>query len=200
MSKGFEAMADIPADASAETELWFRRQGSAVLGELGIGPGQCVLDFGCGSGGYVLPLARAVAPGGRVVAMDRDPKLLEQLRERLKSAGAATEVQTVLSGPVAAPLAGIGTDSLDAVLLFDVLQHVEDWQALFAEIARVLKDRGRVCVYPAAVPHPGSVAPDRVRDSMIPHGFTPLATRRVRLLHAHSLVDDDVHVFERTQP
>lgn len=193
-------MGDIPADANAEVELWFRRQGSAVLGELGVQPGQCVLDFGCGSGAYVLPLAQAVAPGGRVIAMDRDTKLMEQLHERLESTPAAAEIRAVLSGADDAPLAEIGTDSLDAVLFFDVLQHVEDWDALFVDLARALKPAGRVYVYPAAVPHPGKVDEHFLRDRLAAHGFSPHGGKRVRLLHSHSLVEDDIHIFERTGP
>ena len=39
----------------------------------------------------------------------------------------------------------------DRALLFDVLQLIDDWPSLFAEIARVLKAGGRLCVFPMHV-------------------------------------------------
>ena len=45
-------------------------------------PGMTVLDVGCGTGAITAGIARAVAPRGRVVGIDRDPALLQLARER----------------------------------------------------------------------------------------------------------------------
>jgi ubiquinone/menaquinone biosynthesis C-methylase UbiE len=43
-------------------------------------PGLSVLDVGCGTGAITAGIARAVAPAGRVVGMDRDESLLDIAR------------------------------------------------------------------------------------------------------------------------
>ena len=43
-------------------------------------PGMFVLDVGCGTGAITAGIARAVAPGGRVMGIDRDESLLEAAR------------------------------------------------------------------------------------------------------------------------
>ena len=45
-------------------------------------PGMAVLDVGCGTGAITAGVAQAVGPRGRVLGIDRDPKLLRLARER----------------------------------------------------------------------------------------------------------------------
>ncbi|MGB9625554.1 MAG: methyltransferase domain-containing protein, partial [Phycisphaerae bacterium] len=44
-----------------------------ILREVPLREGFHVLDYGCGPGGYVAPLAQLVGPGGRVYALDVNP-------------------------------------------------------------------------------------------------------------------------------
>jgi len=44
-----------------------------ILEEVGIKPGFHVLDFGCGPGSYIIPLAKLVGESGKVYAMDIHP-------------------------------------------------------------------------------------------------------------------------------
>ena len=48
--------------------------------QFALGPGMQVADFGSGSGFYSLVAARAVAPSGRVFAVDIQKSLLEKLK------------------------------------------------------------------------------------------------------------------------
>jgi SAM-dependent methyltransferase len=50
-------------------------------------PGERVLDVGCGCGASSLDMARAVGPGGRVVALDISGPMLEEARARAAAAG-----------------------------------------------------------------------------------------------------------------
>jgi SAM-dependent methyltransferase len=45
-------------------------------------PGMFVLDVGCGTGAITAGIARAVAPGGRALGLDRDESLLETARQQ----------------------------------------------------------------------------------------------------------------------
>ncbi len=53
----------------------------------GIGPGQRVLDVGCGVGDVSLLAASIVGATGSVVGVDRDPQALEVARARAAAAG-----------------------------------------------------------------------------------------------------------------
>src|SRR5829696_3244000 len=57
-----------------------------LLERLRLAPGMRVLDAGCGPGRLTIPLAKAVGPGGRVVALDEQPAMLEKLEARLEGA------------------------------------------------------------------------------------------------------------------
>jgi SAM-dependent methyltransferase len=58
----------------------------AILDRVGIGPGQAVVDVGCGPSGILELLAERTSPGGRVVGLDIDPANVamatELVRER----------------------------------------------------------------------------------------------------------------------
>ncbi len=98
-----------------------------VLGELGPKGGR-VLDFGCGSGRYALPLVQQ--PGVSVFAYDISPTAIQQLRQRYAALtpGAARlpRLETLCGSldDLGRRLEGDGGFDL-VVLLFGVLGHVE---------------------------------------------------------------------------
>jgi SAM-dependent methyltransferase len=101
-------------------------------------PGERILEVGCGLGADARDLARAVAPGGAVVAVDVSEAMLDAARERHDPALDVTyERADVTDLPYDA-----GT--FDAVRIERVLQHVPDAPRACAEIARVLEPGGRV--------------------------------------------------------
>jgi SAM-dependent methyltransferase len=57
--------------------------GAAGLEALSAGPGERIVDLGCGGGTSTLALADAVGPRGRVTGIDVSPDLLALARERL---------------------------------------------------------------------------------------------------------------------
>ena len=57
-----------------------------VLEGAGIKEGQIILDFGCGSGTYTIPPAKIVGKQGKIYALDKDKKALDELMQK---AGAA---------------------------------------------------------------------------------------------------------------
>jgi ubiquinone/menaquinone biosynthesis C-methylase UbiE len=108
-----------------------------VVKEAGIKPGDTVLDFGCGPGGYILPTTRLTGPKGKIYALDINPQAIELVKV-LVSKNGLTNVEAVLSdGPTGLPDAGI-----DVVLLYDVLHHLKSPEDTLAELHRVLKPDG----------------------------------------------------------
>ena len=59
----------------------------AILGSLGLGPGQVVADVGSGDGFFTLPAARMVGPRGAVYALDPSVGRLTRLHEKAEDEG-----------------------------------------------------------------------------------------------------------------
>ena len=62
------------------------------LAVLAIKPGETVADGTLGYGGHTREFLRAVAPGGRVIALDVDPLQLHRITERLRREGFGDDV------------------------------------------------------------------------------------------------------------
>jgi enediyne biosynthesis protein CalE5 len=100
-------------------------------------PGQHVLDLGTGTGSVALRAAEAIAPNGRITALDISPDMLALARRRAASAGANI---TFIEGRAEAIPAD--AESIDAVLASLSLMYVIDREAAAREIARVLRPGG----------------------------------------------------------
>jgi ubiquinone/menaquinone biosynthesis C-methylase UbiE len=108
-----------------------------VVKEAGIKPGAAVLDFGCGPGGYILPTTRLTGPTGKIYALDISPLAIESV-EALVSKKKLSNIKTIRSdGPT-----GLPDNSIDVVLLYDVLHHLNPLDNVLAELHRVLKPDG----------------------------------------------------------
>ena len=108
-----------------------------ILQEAGIKKGFSVLDYGCGPGGYLPPLAAMVGATGRIYALDIKPLAIEMvkkmvIKKRLQN------VETILSGGDT----GLPDESIDIVLLYDVYHGLRQPHKILAEINRVLKPCG----------------------------------------------------------
>jgi ubiquinone/menaquinone biosynthesis C-methylase UbiE len=106
----------------------------AILKETGIRKGFHVLDYGCGPGSYVGPLAERVGATGMVYALDMHP-LAIQMVERIAGKRNLTNVKTIHS----ACETGLPDQSLDAALLYDVFHDLIQPAKVLKELHRVLK-------------------------------------------------------------
>lgn len=108
-----------------------------VLNEVGIEPGYHVLDFGCGPGSYIVPLADLVGKAGKIYALDMHPLAIRAVKS-LADRKWLTNVETIHSDGAT----GLPDNSLDAVLLYDTLHDLQKPDEVLAELHRVLKPRG----------------------------------------------------------
>lgn len=115
----------------------FLRPRRFILAEVGIKPGDRVLDFGCGPGSYVKAAAQLVGPRGRVYALDAHPLAIRSVR-KMAAAGRISNVETILSDC----RTGLPAESLNAVLLYDILHDLHDAGSILEEIHRILKPTG----------------------------------------------------------
>jgi demethylmenaquinone methyltransferase/2-methoxy-6-polyprenyl-1,4-benzoquinol methylase len=116
--------------------LWNRRTVRAT----GLGPGGRALDLACGTGSLTRDLARRVGPGGYVLGIDFSREMLRAARTRPAPnieyrLGDATNLESVPSG------------TFDAATIAYGARNIPDLDALFSEMARVLKpDSVAVCL------------------------------------------------------
>ena len=121
------------------------RNASKMLSEVGIGEGQSVLDFGCGLGTYSIPAAELVGKNGRIHSLDVNRGALEKLSRKAEKEGLDNIVTLLSSGNVDIP---IENETLNHVLLIDVLQEISNKETLLEEVHRILKPDGLMTVYP----------------------------------------------------
>jgi len=108
-----------------------------ILKEVGIKPGFHVLDYGCGPGSYIIPLAELVGESGKVYALDIHPLAIRKV-QGIASKKQLANVETILSDCKT----GLHRNSLDAVLLYDAFHHLSDRHRVLKELHRVLKPDG----------------------------------------------------------
>ena len=114
------------------------RWGLAVLERLRLDGDETVLDAGCGTGRVTEHLLRRL-PQGRVVALDGSAAMLTEARRRLdRWTDRVSYVHADLARPL--PLAA----PVDAVVSTATFHWVRDHDALFANLAAVLRPGGRL--------------------------------------------------------
>lgn len=131
-------------------KIWLEEVGERFLREIGIKKGQNVLDFGCGSGNYTIPAARIVGKDGRIYALDKDRRDLDELIQRAESEGLKNIDRMETTGELKIDLED---ESVDVVLLYDVLHYyyfpqADDRRRLLHEVYRILKPEGFISFYP----------------------------------------------------
>ncbi len=120
--------------AIAARELW--PLGERAAGRAAIRPGDDVLDVACGTGNAAI---RAAEAGGRVVALDLTPELLDTGRELAAAAG--VDVDWVEGDAEALPFPDA---SFDVVLSTVGVMFAPRHRIAAGELVRVLRPRGRI--------------------------------------------------------
>jgi len=103
-----------------------------------LGTGMSVVDYGCGPGSFTIPAAELVGHEGKVFAVDIHPLAISTVQREASRKG-LQNVETIL---VQGYDTGIEASSIDRVLLIDTIHLIEDPDALFREIHRMLKPDG----------------------------------------------------------
>ena len=108
-----------------------------VLNEVGINPGNNVLDYGCGPGSYILPLSSLIGETGKIFALDIHPLAIESA-ENISTKNRLGNVKTIHSDCET----GLPDQSIDVVLLYDTYHDLSNPDEVLQEINRILKPEG----------------------------------------------------------
>jgi trans-aconitate 2-methyltransferase len=141
------------------------RWGGAVLDRLPLRGDESVLDAGCGTGRVTELLAERL-PHGHVIALDASPAMVDEARRRLIRFEDRVEfVVADLGRPFELP----GGGSADAILSTATFHWFADHDALFRNLAAVLRPGGRLV---AQCGGSGNIASIRAILASIGDGWT----------------------------
>lgn len=105
-----------------------------------IGPGESILDVGCGAGFDLFCASLLAGPKGRVSGIDLTPEMVELAAKNLEAAGVA-DARVQQAGAESIPHPDL---SFSTVISNGVLNLSVDKENAFSEIYRVLKPGGRL--------------------------------------------------------
>jgi len=108
-----------------------------ILKDVGISPGVCVLDFGCGPGSYSIATAELLEGTGKVFALDMHPLAIKKVNQTAQKKKLAN-IRTILSDCDT----GLPSNSVDIVLFYYVFNDLEKPEKVLNELCRVLKPQG----------------------------------------------------------
>ena len=113
---------------------------AAAVADLGLRPGDRVLDAGCGTGRALAPLRAAVGPSGVVAGVDLTPAMLQAAVR----ADRGREGRLLLADVAALPLR---SGSLDAVFAAGLIAHLPKPAENLRELVRVVRPGGTLALF-----------------------------------------------------
>jgi len=119
------------------------RHPDELLAAVALKPGDVVADIGAGTGLLTVHVARAVSPGGRVVATDVDGAVLDLLSTRLRAAGLDCVVERRVVKP---DDPGLEPSTYDVILLSQVDNYFDDAAAWLRRAAPALVPGGTIAI------------------------------------------------------
>ena len=153
---------------------------SQTLKELRLAPNSTVVDFGCGSGYFSIPLAKILAEQGSVLAVDILEGPLEHLRSQVKIRN-IHNLKTLRANLEAPKATKLEEGIVDVVLMANIIFQSSKPEAVVKEAHRILKtEGGRLIIIewePDKAPMPlGSkrIPKEEVQNMIIKQGFTVL--------------------------
>jgi len=117
----------------------------AILENAGVSEGETVADFGCGVGFFVMEIAKIIGPAGKVFAIDINKDLLDSLKGKAIDSG-MRNIYGVLADLEKPGATGLDGDSVDVVLMINLLYLIKNKEAVLKEAHRVLNKGGKLVI------------------------------------------------------
>lgn len=115
---------------------------ATVVGLLNLKKGDYVADFGSGNGYFVTPLARSVAPDGKVFAIDIQRDMLDVVRakSKLENLHNVEYIWSDLEQPQGSKLKN---DFINLIIATNIFHQADQKEAIIKEAYRILRSDGR---------------------------------------------------------
>jgi arsenite methyltransferase len=178
-----QAAAKLARLGNSPPELKARERYMALLAPK---PGEIVIDVGAGSGVVTAEIAKLVAPGGRVFAVDPSTGLLDMARTATREADIGHLVDCRVADGRDLPF---GLSAFDAAFCRWVLLHVDGPEKVVAEMRRVTRRGGRVVAvefdWETVMVHPGDrTVTRRILNHAADRNLNPWIARQLPSLFA----------------
>jgi predicted methyltransferase len=143
--------------------LW--QKPDQIMDAVHVADGSTVADIGAGAGWFTIRLAQRVGPKGLVYAQDLQRLMLDAIKRRVQREGLenVTTVQAHGNDP------NLPAKTLDAILMVDAYQEVDNRVVYLRTLANALKPTGRIGIvnWKPGRGGPGPDANERVAQSVV---------------------------------
>jgi arsenite methyltransferase len=157
--------------------------------------GEICVDLGCGRGNDVLKMAEEVGSDGRVFGIDITDAMLDKARRTAQKLS-VTNVEFIKSNLESLPFED---NSVDLLISNCTINHVENKDALWSEIFRILKNNGRFVISDI---YSGEDVPAEYRNDpvAVSECWAGAVTRDVYLSTLRNSGFDAIEIIEESAP
>lgn len=103
-----------------------------------IRPAEKIADFGCGAGFFTIPVAQRVGTQGAVYAIDVRQEALDATKTKIKLFR-LSNINLIRADLEKAHGSGLANESVDKVIITNILFQVDDKNSILKEAFRILK-------------------------------------------------------------
>lgn len=115
-----------------------------VLNQIDLREDMVAADFGCGAGGWAVPLAKKLRTG-KVYAIDIQAEALDALRTKMEM-GKMNNIRPIRADLEMGLGSSVQNNLLDLVLMTNLLFQIQDKSRIIEEAKRVLRPGGQLLV------------------------------------------------------
>ncbi|RKZ09852.1 methyltransferase type 11 [Candidatus Fermentibacteria bacterium] len=146
-----------------------------------VSKGMTVMDVGCAMGFFSIPMAEMVGPGGRVICIDLQEKMVQKLYRKAKKKNVQGSIEARVCRQDSLNVEDLSS-AVDFVLAAAVIHEVPDAASFLAELFGVVKEGGKLLVI-----EPGGHVSEQdfnaTVDAAVKCGFTVLERTGTRRRH-----------------
>ncbi len=185
-----------------EFHLGGRKATALAVAKMSLRADQHVLDVGCGIGGAARYIATQT--GSKVTGLDLTPEYVEIARKLSDLTGLGDKTAFETGSALAMPF---DDGAFDAAVTFHAAMNIADREALYGEIARVLKPGATLCIYDVmkknegdlAFPVPWASTPDTSHLTTPDEMLTLLVGAGFEVVDVEDLTDFALDIFKQGQ-
>ncbi len=113
-----------------------------IIKSMDLKTGHNIADIGSGGGYFSLKFARSVGEHGKVYAVDKDPNLLNYIKEYSKEKG----VKNIIPILIENDKMDLHKENLDFIFMRNVTHHISDRVEYFSDLKYYLKEEGKIII------------------------------------------------------